>query len=374
MKEQAVSYILSGDKPDDLIQMLENLEDKVRRCYAHLPDHSLSSEHFCNMLLHDGCYLLRLFMTYTDDSEEAGSDNSTPQAPVTGAGGVSDSVSQRDTLFLCENQIPFFVLQKIHEHVTDATGRPSVLECIAHSVQGLLQAQLYISNKARPAPGQTSHLLQLVRGFFLPAKPPKAMEENTARPRTGRWRRATEYRCHGNIRFKCKDFVDDIKSSILDVSYQGGTLSIPPLRVDSNTWTILRNLMALEEQMTQRYVTAYCVFMSQVAGTVEDVKLLVGAGIVEQFLASDKQVAQGFANLLSDVVLHVDKQEQNYLKPIWHDLDMRCNKWAHRFMGTCREQHCRNGLYTIAFIITAILFASGLMQAVFAVLSYKFKN
>ncbi|XBI97136.1 hypothetical protein VPH35_033328 [Triticum aestivum] len=367
VKEKAVVDLFHGEV-DEVMRELENVEGEARRCYAHLPDPILCSEQssFSHMLLHDGCYLLSLFVKYET------SNNNAPQYPETAAGGVSDGAVVRDTVFLLENQIPLLVLDKIHQLVTGDTDS-CVLESISVAVQGLLQAQLYISKKPQPAPQQSSHLLHLVHHYFQPTNPPPERAGNTAR-RTGRWRRATEYRCHGNVRFKPEDLVEGKESTILDVSYQVGTLWIPRLQVNSNTWTILRNLMALEEQMTRRPVTAYCVFLSQVAGTVEDVKLLVRAGIVQQFLSSEKQVAQDLANLLTGVVLDVDNLDQNYLKPIWHDLDMRCNKWVNRFMGTCREQHCRNGLYTIAFVITAILFACGLLQAVFAVLSYKYKK
>ncbi|VAH39557.1 unnamed protein product [Triticum turgidum subsp. durum] len=364
VKEKAVVHLFHG-QVDEVMRELKSLEGEARRCYAHLPDPILCWEHFSfsHMLLHDGCYLLLLFLSYKTEG---------PQYPETAAGGVSDGAVVRDTVFLVENQIPLLVLDKIHQLVTGDTDS-SVLQNISVAVQELLQAQLYISKKPRPAPQQSSHLLHLVHHYFQPTNPPPETAENMAR-RTGRWRRATEYRCHGNVRFKPNDLVEGKESTILDVSYQGGTLWIPRLQVNSNTWTILRNLMALEEQMTRRPVTAYCVFLSQVAGTVEDVKLLVRAGIVQQFLSSEKQAAQDLANLLTGVELEVDNLDQNYLKPIWRDLDMRCNKWVNRFMGTCREQHCRNGLYTVAFVITAILFACGLLQAVFAVLSYKYKK
>ncbi|EMS45167.1 hypothetical protein TRIUR3_18390 [Triticum urartu] len=243
----------------------------------------------------------------------------------TAAGGVSDSAVVRDTVFLVENQIPLFVLEKIHEHIAGGAGM-SVLESIAVSVQELLQAQLYISKKLRPAPRQASHLLHLREG---------------RRPRrAGRWGRATEYGRYGGMRFKRRVFASGEEWTVLDVRLKRGTLCIPHLRVDSNTWTVLRNLMALEEHVPRRPVTAYCLFMSQVAGTVEDVKLLVNAGIVEHFLPSDEQVAQGFADLCNGVVMDVDNLDRNYLKPIWHKLQERCQSRVFRFMGWfCHDRH-----------------------------------
>ncbi|XBH79639.1 hypothetical protein VPH35_105558 [Triticum aestivum] len=341
MKEQAVRDIMSLDQAGVLMVELQNLEDKARRCYDDAPDRCLSSMQFSNMLLHDGCYLLSLFLDYGARSEL---DNNAPQYryryPESAGRRLSRSALVRDTVFLVENQIPFFVLQKIHDVVTGGITQLTVIQELAVGVQELLQAQRFISEelRLRRVPPSTSHLLHLVHAHFQ-LNMPQIMVKNRTWIK-GRWRRATEYSCYGNLRFKRKDFMDGMESSILDVRYQEGTLWIPPLRIDGNTLTILRNLMALEEEehIPHRTVTAYCVFLSQLAGTVEDVKLLVAAGIIEPFLSSDEQVAQGIANLQNGVLLgDVDDIWENYLNPVWHVLDTRCNNWMTRFVGKCNN-------------------------------------
>lgn len=121
-------------------------------------------------------------------------------------------------------------------------------------------------------------------------------------------------------------------------------MSIPFLRVDSTTWTLLRNLMALEEQEEERPVTAYCYFMSQVACAAEDVELLQAAArqdiILEHFLGSDEQAARGFAQLCDGVDWDVDKLARTYLSPMLRELDRRCTKPVHNLKGFFRERYC----------------------------------
>ncbi|PAN09345.1 hypothetical protein PAHAL_2G015800 [Panicum hallii] len=370
-----------------LMGLAEKLEPLVRACYDPDAVSHMTPEQLSTMLLRDGCYLLACMVNYLDIMAAAAaaannnknadklahrcSSSSGKDVDSSSTGG-GDSTVVRDTVFLVENQIPLFVLQRIHERVTGETTS-SALERIALFVRKQLQVQLYISKKQqRPAPPQTSHLLHLVHAYIQPTNsslPQASMKENTrAWQRTGRWHRAVEYRTHGNVRFKRRVFKEDDVWTILDVRLQGGTLWIPRLRVDGNTWTILRNLMALEEQIPRRPVTAYCLFMSQVAGTPEDVKLLVRSGTVEHFLASDEQVAQGFAGLCRGVVMDVDNIDRNYLKPLWHEMEERCDSRVHRFMGWFCQ--LKNIWSAIALLVALIVVACQLTQTFYAVVSY----
>jgi len=345
------------------------------------------------MLLHDGCYLLHFFLDYvsTADCCAAGpGDDGSERRPTTAAVPVaSRNTLVRDVVFLVENQIPLFVLERLHQRVVGGgggAGSSSVLDCIAGPVQELLQILLLISRKPRPAPPPSTcpHLLHLVHAYLQPTLVPvpaaggcncnTASRRRRRRLMTGRWRRATEYERYANVRFKARELVADDAacSSVLDVQLVGGgsTLWVPRLRVDSSTWTILRNLMALEEKEQEqqarrrRPVTAYCVLMSQVACTAEDVELLRRAGVVDHFLGNDEQAARGFAGLCRGVVLDVDDLDANYLKPLWHELEQRSHSRAQRLMGWFRHGH-NVGLAAV-LLLALILVACQVMQSFFA--------
>ncbi|KAM0887157.1 hypothetical protein ACQ4PT_029212 [Festuca glaucescens] len=342
-----------------LTGLMEKLEPLARECYTSGDGFgNMTPEQSSSMMLHDACYLLLFFVDYV-------SGNGAPPAPADDDDErlVNRNTLVRDTVFLLENQIPFFLLQAIHERVTG--GTTSVLDYMAMPIQELLQMQLFISRKPRQTPPTCSHLLHLVHAYFRPTLLPAESTAMSSDTVTGRWRRAVEYRRYANVQLMRRVYQDDVESSVLDVQLERGRLWIPRLRITSNTWTILRNLMALEEQAHRRPVTAYCLFMSQLACTAEDVQLLRRAGIVDHFLGNDEQVSKDFAGLCNGVVMEVDDLERNYLKPMWHQLEKRCESRAQRFMGWFR--HGRNWEITAAFLVALIVIACQLTQTFYAI-------
>uniref|UniRef100_A0A8R7P062 Uncharacterized protein n=1 Tax=Triticum urartu TaxID=4572 RepID=A0A8R7P062_TRIUA len=118
------------------------------------------------------------------------------------------------------------------------------------------------------------------------------------------------------------------------------------------------------QQMPKRPVTAYCIFMSQVACTVEDVRLLVDAKIVQHFEGSDEHAAQGFADLCKGVVMDVDNIDRNYLKPIWHDLEKRHKSRAHNFWGG----HSQRVAIALALLVVVVLLACVVTQTFYVII------
>ncbi|XP_047044103.1 uncharacterized protein LOC124648366 [Lolium rigidum] len=361
-KKRSTSFLqsLSEEHTEGgLTGVMEKLEPLARECYPSGDGFGdMTPENSSNMLLHDTCYLLLFFVDYVSGNRVppalADDDDERP---------VSRNTLVRDTVFLVENQIPLLLLQGIHERVTGSTT--SVLDYIAMPIQELLQQQLFISRKPRPPPPTCSHLLHLVHAYFRPALLPTDRTAMCGRMVTGRWRRAAEYRRYANVRLMRRDFQDDVESSVLDVQLERGTLWIPRLRVDSKTWTILRNLMALEDKAHRRPVTAYCLFISQLACTAEDVQLLRRAGIVDHFLGNDEQLSKDFAGLCKGVVIDVDDLDRNYLKPLWHQLEKRCHSRAQIFMGWFR--HGQNWEIAAAFLLALIVIACQVTQTFYAV-------
>ncbi|KAM0918588.1 hypothetical protein ACQ4PT_008743 [Festuca glaucescens] len=434
LKRRSVEY-LEDCAGGGLARLVEELQPQARQHYRD--GVGVGREELSRVLLHDGCFLLACTVKY-DDARAGTSTSESSSSRQSGAEDVCGDTVARDTVFLLENQIPFFVLDRIHQRVTQ--GARPLIEIMEPYVQKLLHDSMYVSPHA-PAPTilqePPSHLLHLVHSYFVPApapspspsqllqpggghplwhqatrifnrrrRPNDAVHAHTSSPvhsyfepapspsqllqlggvhplwhrrppndahtsslRTGRWRRATEYCKYGNVRFKCRGFAGDERWTVLDVRLEGGTLWIPRLRVDSMTWTVLRNLMALEEHTSRRPVTAYCVFMSQVASKVEDVECLQRQGILEHFLGSDEEVAQGFADLCKGVVMDVHNLQRNYLKPIWHQLHQRCNYMPNNAIGSFRHKYCGDPMYVAGFVAGAFIFIFQLAQVILALIS-----
>ncbi|XP_066354634.1 uncharacterized protein [Miscanthus floridulus] len=424
VKDKAVQHITETQRVvrEDLKAVLSNLvNEKVRPCYTHLPEDSMSSEAFSSMLLLDGCYLLCRFIKFQGPTEtggggagsssgvgssrnggasgsnggggsggcssnggggDGGSSNGSGAGSSSRGGDVGgdiaadpmildkDNTSVRDILYLLDNQIPLFVLEAILNYIRGTTNLNYAPELIYGVVKYVLQKQHYISKNRQPVQSPPSDLLHLVYSYFRPGPRDVGSEQAGSLTGTGRWRRATDYRKYADMQFRPRKFQEGQQWTILDMDIEGDTLYIPFLQVNNDTWTILRNLMALEEQEEKRPVTAYCLFMSQVACTAEDVQLLQVAGILEHFMPNDKEAAKGFAYLCDGVAMEIDNLDRNYLKPLWHDLHKRCSVRFYNFKGFFRDKYCSTVFYRLVFCVAMLVFVSEVTQAIYAVIAY----
>ncbi|CAM0908451.1 unnamed protein product [Alopecurus aequalis] len=228
-------------------------------------------------------------------------------------------------------------------------------------VRNLLVNGLYIRDRATEEQSrlatEPSHLLHLAHIYLGPTMADIALDIDN--PDTGAWRRATLYR-KSYVKFKRREFEDGKVESVLDVSLQGRTLLIPCLRIDGDTWTILRNLMALEEQMSNRPVTAYCVFMSQFARQADDVELLENEGIIDNFLGNNEELVQGFSNLCKGVI----NDKKGYLDDIWHGLRKHSMNPGNKFMGSFGQRNLADNVQFIAFLGAILLLVLQIAQVI----------
>ncbi|XP_006659329.1 uncharacterized protein LOC102706867 isoform X2 [Oryza brachyantha] len=378
-------------KLEDYLSELAHLEHSARRSYVHSFD--IPSGEFVRMLLLDACYILVRF------GDVLGRRPAPPQPDM--ANGVvpaghrvvpteerrAPSADQRenvavvrDVLYLAENQIPFFVVDKVYE-LAFLDGKTRAVDAIARYVHDLLRWTGYtVATPTVVAPPalrpQPANLLHLVHMHFTPTVLTSGKRSRGGRP-VGRWRTATEYYFAG-VRFKRRALSTDGGGgarSILDVkaSRGGGTLQVPRLSIDDQTWRLLRNLMALEQSNPEAagtHVTAYCVFMSQLACTARDVELLSRRGVIVHGLGNDEQVAELFANLCKGAVFDFDEADQNYLRPVCQTLERRFRSRPRRWMAWLKQKYFLNPWLAAGLVAATIGLACSVIQAVYSVLGY----
>ena len=111
-----------GSRPSVLeyTQAVKSMEAKARRCYEG--DVGMDSNAFCRMLLLDAVQLILLleffggFFAADDDDDEAASPSSSPCQQAAGCRiRTRDTIMTAHDLMMLENQIPFFVVEKIYE-------------------------------------------------------------------------------------------------------------------------------------------------------------------------------------------------------------------------------------------------------------------
>ena len=378
---------------DVYLNELRCVEKSVRDCYGNDFD-DMTSEQFVRMLLLDGCYILsrlvglQLGAQPMDDA--LGTANarvlSASRAEALGsanAGSLSAERAEalavvRDVFYLAENQIPFFVLAKIGE-LTGLDRNDRVIADIAKYALDLMRIQKYA--EAAPAvvptdPGNLLHLLHMHLKPVAPSASSAATVSGAKRVTVRRWRSATEYYFAG-VMFKRRDMSEEGPTRcILDVklSSGSGTLEVPCLDIDAETWRLLRNLMELEQRNRETvgsHVTAYCVFMSQVACTTKDVELLTKRGIIVHGHGNNDEVAKCFADLCKGIMFDPNDAHHNYLRETCCKLEKRFLSNPRRWMAWLRQKYFNNPWLAVGLLAAVIGLVCGFVQAVYSVLSYK---
>uniref|UniRef100_A0A0E0EKP5 Uncharacterized protein n=1 Tax=Oryza meridionalis TaxID=40149 RepID=A0A0E0EKP5_9ORYZ len=431
---------------EDFITELALMEAPARRCYKLSFDH-VQSKDFLRWLLLDGCYILVRFgdVVRRRPEEEEEEEQTTADgivlrvrrwfhvasckgllrrrlldacyvlvrlrdvvvrrrrkapaaAEANGGNRVVPSVEEReesavdqqeavavvrDVFYLAENQIPFFVVDKIHQ-LTFLDGRTPAVHAIARYAHELLRVNGY--SVATPTkveeperPPEPANLLHLLHMHFTPTVLTSAATTGSrrggGRP-VGRWRTAMEYYFAG-VTFKKRPL--DRRGGarcVLDVEVSGcggGTLEMPQLNVDAETWPLLRNLMALEQSNPSAagsHVTAYCVFMSQLASTPMDVELLSRRGVIVHGLGNNGEVAKHFADLCKGAVFDLDDADMNYLRPVCQVLERRFQSRPRRWMAWLKKKYFANPWLIAGLVAATVGLVCTVIQAVYSVLGY----
>ncbi|VAH85508.1 unnamed protein product [Triticum turgidum subsp. durum] len=362
---------------DVYVNELRCLEESVRDCYDNtFPD--MTSEQFVRMLLLDGCYILSRLVGLQLGAQPMADLTGTANAGALSAERAEALAVVRHVFYLAENQIPFLVLEKIGE-LTGLDGNNPVIANIAKYALDLMRMQKYA--EAAPAmvptvPGNLLHLLHMHLKPVAPSVSSAATVRGAKRVTVRRWRSATEYYFAG-VMFKRRDMSENgLTRCILDVklSSGSGTLEVPCLDIDAGTWRLLRNLMELEQRNREAvgsHVTAYCVFMSQLACTTKDVELLTKRRVIVHGHGNNDEVAKCFADLCKGIMFDPNDPHCNYLWETCSKLEKRCLSNPQRWIAWLRRKYFNNPWLAVGLLAAVIGLVCGIVQAVYSVLSYK---
>jgi hypothetical protein len=360
------------------LKELACLEDKARSYYANTFD-NITSDQFVHMLLLDGCYILSRFASFPPKHTAPHGAGAARSSAF--AASLEDLAVVRDVFFLAENQIPFFVLEKIGE-LTVPGGSAHVGKWIADHALELMKAQRYAV--AAPKSTEPENLLHLLHmhlkpqemAALLPGATGNGAADKPVSP-VGRWRTATEY-SYAGVKFTSKEMDEegDVRC-ILDVKLDSGTLEVPRLDIDNETWRLLRNLMELEQRNREEvgsHVTAYCVFMSQLASDKKDVELLSKRGVIVHAHGNDGEVAQHFADLCKGIMFDTSEPKINYLWDIRQKLEKRSRSYPRRWMAWLKRKYFSNPWLAVGLLAAAVGLVCAIVQALYSVLSYKLQG
>ncbi|GLT41974.1 hypothetical protein SLA2020_159980 [Shorea laevis] len=158
---------------------------------------------------------------------------------------------------------------------------------------------------------------------------------------------------------------------LFDIKFENGVMSIPTLRIDDHTESILRNLVAYEQCFkgaSSKCFTNYITFMDRLINTGKDVQLLSHNGVIDNWLGDHDVVANMFNKLRDCVLISKDFSYADTFKRVNEHCDRKWNQW----MANLRHNYFNNPWAAISFFAGIFLLLLTVLTSVISVLSYLF--
>ena len=307
-----------GLKLENLMKSMAEMEDRARECYSEAIQ--LTSDEFVEMMVLDGCFVIELLRKAANLVRFEQDDPILTMAWII-------PFFYRDFLRL-ENQIPFFVLQRLF----DLTKSPPEEKSPTPPTLSLLALQFFNNAMQRPDAAiekhrdlEAKHLLDLVRGSLIPASHPE--------PKRRRSTPTHIIHCVSKLRRAGIVLQQGDDESYLVVRFQGGVLEMPTIAIDDFTASFLLNCVAFEQchRACSKHFTTYATLLDCLVNTHRDVEYLCDRNIVENCFGSDGEVARFINNLGRDVAFDMDLC---YLGDLFNDVHLYyANSWHVQWAG-----------------------------------------
>ena len=205
---------------ENLVSTIREMEDSIRACYVETV--KMGSHDFVKMIMLDVSFILDLFLKSRFGGRMI-------DDPMRVEAWLSSMV--RRELLLLENQLPFFVIEKLYQLTLPSLSNPiSLIKLTFHFFKSL-----NIHNKS-PTNVEIQHFTDLLRFFQLPPQLPNRVHK-VSFPKYS----VTQLREAG-IKIKPTS-----SKCLQDLKFKRGVLKIPLLEFLDGTETLVRNIMALEQ-------------------------------------------------------------------------------------------------------------------------------
>ncbi|KAK6790833.1 hypothetical protein RDI58_009914 [Solanum bulbocastanum] len=337
---------------------LQKLEKEALNCYGDIEDLNIESHKFCKMLLLDGCFVVEFIR------EICGIFPREEDEINTNIGCIYNKIL-RD-LMLLENQLPFFVLNKLHDMTKQDDELPLAIQAVISfpffvDLENMIKKNIYeplieIATNA----GNIKHLLHAVHILSCHGNPTKTSNDDTM------WNifmpNATEL-SEAGVRFAKDRNSDGNKNnnsdmtSLFDIKFDGGLMTIPCFQVVDETEAFLRNLIAYEQQSYEvqpKYFSDFAIFMDHLIDSDKDVNLLRQKGIIKHLMGEDKDVSSLFNKIGNGVTTY----STFYYGKECLRASQHCEKKLNTMIANLMRNYCSSpwvGASTVAAIILLLL-------------------
>ncbi|XP_078160142.1 UPF0481 protein At3g47200-like [Carex rostrata] len=377
---------------DLCISEMKLLEERTRRCYSETV--ALDSDGFVEMMLLDGCFVLEYFLKWYE-----GNSNSVFEVGWNCAFILSD-------LLLLENQIPFFVVEKLCQIGVKQEDRISFVN---HLVRILARGPTNESISPNLPPDKIHHLVHLCHHCSVPnpGKPvvlssksfnltrmvrpsrikylllgflvwvlTRRFPGSSSRslsltfPNSTMKRSVMVIPCATELQDAGMKFRPKINPRhMLDISFDHGVLEIPRLTITNDTKPLFVNLVAFEQCKLgemQAHLTSFASFLDSLVNTQKDVIILQQCGIVENCLSSEEELTNFFNQVSEGAVL----MEDHFLAELFTEVNRYCESNWNRQRAKLIRDYFGSPWAAISLIAALVLLVLTCVQSFFAVYAY----
>ncbi|XP_030950183.1 UPF0481 protein At3g47200-like [Quercus lobata] len=328
---------------ENLVSTISDMEERIRSCYVEATLPFMHSDEFVKMILVDAVFILELFYRYSNNSWEMDDLILSGQLWCT----------KRD-LILLENQLPFFVLEKLFDLISPYRSNSFSFIHLTFEFFDHFNVQKIPDNV------KIEHFTDLIRTFQIPLLiflPERRTEKFTL------LFSATQLHEAG-VKFKVSS-----SKCLADITFEftNGLLEIPRLELHDGTETLIRNVMALEQfcYPTNKYVTDYFIFLDDLINTTNDMDLLCNKKIVINYLGNNSAATSFFNNLNTNISMPGVYSNYNH---ICQDLNKFCEKPWHKWKATLGHQYFSTPWRTASTIAAIIFLVFTFIQAVCSII------
>ena len=345
----------SGKTEKELYMVIKNNIEQLRKCFDEEVIRNYKDEALSWMLFVDGCATLKFIHSVVEKNVKRFQIKNGQVAFV-----------QQD-LFLLENQLPYRILNDLIQNSNES-------ENLTKSVQSFIDMQSMQSTQSTTGKTQEKssnkepvHLLDLLRNRLLGCTS-VSPENNSDQEDWHSFRNVQELKAVG-IHLKSSNDSCLRKITFAEKwKFYGGTLSLPPIIVDDSTGPKFFNLIAYEmcPDFDNDYgVSSYISFLDSLIDEPKDVIDLRNAGILQNFLGSDDEVAKVFNKIGTDLVPNLE-----IYKDVRCQIQQYYNKGRMLWITQVIHDHFSSPWTIVAFIAGLFVLILSVLQTVYSMLAY----
>jgi hypothetical protein len=357
------------------LEALEGVLPRIISSYV-LRHHQVKYDHglrqsILSIMLRDGCFILHRLIKYARIAKREA-------ANPTGS-GASNNIEEDDDwtqvfgrcwvwgfvtcdLLLLENQIPFFVVQKLFQQLrTDPDESSDVLvDGALRLFRSLRPQKLHSSAIAGRDVHHLLHLFYLSIGLpeeAVPATHDDGRRHAVPLSELPQWIPSARELEEAGVKFRTRK---DAKS-FLNLRFHGGVMEIPELELYDYSEPLFRNLIAFEQTypFTPGHVTAYAIFMDCLVTSPEDMRLLHLSGVLVNQMNGERDAVGFFSRLCAEAHLASD---HNYLAGVILEINgYQRSRWP-RWRAALVRNYFSNPWVVISLFAAIFLLAVTMMQ------------